>query len=558
MLVCAFMVACGGGGGGGGGGGNGDCGGNSGPPPASVTVSGRITFERVPFFSPTDVDPTAGLNYGATFAAPARAIVVELLNSSTQAVLSTTATDEDGNYSFTAPPNTNVRVRAKAETRRGAPGWDIRVLNNTNGNALYVLDSSAFNTCTANVTRNLLADSGWPDFGGTTYSGMRAAAPFAILDTMYSALRFVMTNGSSTLSFPALEVFWSTQNNNADGVPFNPEVGDIHSTLYLSNSNDAFPDGIYVLGLAGTDTDEFDQHVLAHEFQHFLEDAISRTESPGGPHSPGDRSDMRLAFSEGFANAYSAMVLGDPIYKDSMFTAQGSRLDFDVESNAPARPGWFSEGSVASIAWDLFDATNEAPDTVSLGYGPIYEVLTTDFRTTPALVSVYPFLSGLKSRSGAPVDAINTLAQSQLILAADAFGTGETNGGGVAEALPIYTDLTVDSGARRVCGTTQAGTFNAIGNRLFLRFSLASARTVTISAQFTTTGSTIGGPDPDPDIVLYYNGFLAIYQGIGGTETASRNLEPGEYVLEVYEYSHVDPSPNPLRRGVTCMNVSVG
>ena len=41
--------------------------------------------------------------------------------------------------------------------------------------------------------------------------------------------------------------------------------------------------GIYVLGAADNDTDEYDQHIVAHEFQHFLEDQVSRSDTPGGP-----------------------------------------------------------------------------------------------------------------------------------------------------------------------------------------------------------------------------------------------------------------------------------
>ncbi len=73
------------------------------------------------------------------------------------------------------------------------------MLNNTNGNALYVLDSAAFNSGTANQTKNLLAGSGW---GGTSYTGTRSAAPFAILDTLLAAAEFVVANGNTTLDLP--------------------------------------------------------------------------------------------------------------------------------------------------------------------------------------------------------------------------------------------------------------------------------------------------------------------------------------------------------------------
>jgi len=529
----------------------------TGPPPADVTVSGRITYQRVPFFNAGVVDATAGLNYGGTFAAPARGVVVELVNAASQAVLATTTADDNGDYAMTAPADTSVFVRARAQVR-STGAWDIRVLNNTNANALYVLDSASFSTGTASVTRNLLAESGWPGFGGTTYSGTRAAAPFAIVDTLYSAVKFVRGNVDTPPSLPALAVFWSQKNTSSDD--FDPSTGAILSTLYRSGANDGFPDGIYVLGLDGNDTDEYDQHVLAHEFQHFLEDVTSRTDTPGGSHSPDDRIDLRLAFSEGFANAFSGMVLADPVYKDSFGQAQGDRFDFQLENNSHPPAGWFNEGSVAGLAWDLYDAANEHPDAVALGYGPMFEVFAGELRGGPALTSLYPFIAGLKARAGAPVAAIDALVQSQSVFGTGLYGVGETNDGSVSQALPVYTTLTL-GGTQRVCGTTAAGTYNALGNRLFLRFTLATAQSVTIRAEYTATGSDPGpSPDPDPDFVLYRNGFLDAADG--GTPNVEEltpvgGLAAGDYVIEVYEFSHVDPSTNAARRGVTCMNVSV-
>ena len=116
---------------------------------------------------------------------------MELLRASNQAVQATTVTDTDGNYAFTTTPGTDVIVRAKALTRRtGAAGrpasWDVRVRDNTSSNALYVLDSSAFNTGTANQTRNLRAATGWGGGFAGVYTGVRAAAPFAVAATSAS------------------------------------------------------------------------------------------------------------------------------------------------------------------------------------------------------------------------------------------------------------------------------------------------------------------------------------------------------------------------------------
>ena len=192
------------------------------------------------------------------------------------------------------------------------------------------------------------------------------------------------------------------------------------------------------------------------------------------------------------------------------------------------------------------------------GVRPMYDALNGPLRASPALTSIYPFMNFLTGQAGAPVSAINTLVNSQNIRVANDWGTTETNNGSVSQALPLYTQLTLNGGTRPVCGTTTAGTYNKIGNRLFLRFSIAASTFATIQVQYTSTGSTAPfSPVSDPDIVLYRNGFLDIAESTAsGLETLSRILEPGEYVIEVYEWSHIDPSEL-APRGITCFNVSV-
>jgi hypothetical protein len=269
---------------------------------------------------------------------------------------------------------------------------------------------------------------------------------------------------------------------------------------------------------------------------------------------------MRVAFSEGFANAFSAMVLNEPLYSDSLGSQQSRRFSFSMESNATSPAGWYNEASIQSVAWDLYDAAIDGSDNVALGYKPLYEALTGPLRTGPALTSVYPFVTDLKGQAGAPVTAIDTLVTSQGIHVKDAWGTSETNDGSLPRVLPLYAQLTLNGGAQSVCGTTVVGTYNKIGNRSFLRFSIAAARAVTVRAQYTSTGSTAPfAPEPDPDIVLYNNGFLGIAESTAiGDESLTRTLEVGEYVIEVYEWSHIDPTYSAAeRRGDTCFNVSV-
>ena len=107
-----------------------------------------------------------------------------------------------------------------------APSWNFQVLNNTGGDALYVLDGGAAGSGTANSTRNLHAPSGW---GSTGYTGVRAAAPFAILDTVYKAKELALSAKADSV-FPALDLYWSPQNRPSSS--FCPDVGDVVSSLY--------------------------------------------------------------------------------------------------------------------------------------------------------------------------------------------------------------------------------------------------------------------------------------------------------------------------------------
>lgn len=551
-----------------------------------MTVSGRVLFERVPFL-PLSQD---GLNYPGTFVAPAREIEVELLQAATGAVLATTMTDTNGNYAFTAAPNTDVRVRAKALSRVSATtarpaAWDLRVLDNTNGNALYVLDSSVFNTGAVGVTRNLTATAGWGGGFAGIYTGVRAAAPFAVLDSLYSATQFVIAQGDNALQLPPLKAFWSAQNRPSVG---DPADGNIDTTQYGTAGSVGGEIGIYVLGEAlgrsSDDTDEFDQHVLAHEYQHFLEDAISRTDSIGGPHSPGERLDMRVAFSEGFANAYSAMALDDPLYRDSFGTAQGSDFSFSVESDAFSPPGWYSEASIHRIVWDLFDAANDAADSdgVTIGYAPMFEVFRAELRSDVPLTSLFAFVSALKQRPSMPIDAINARVAAEGVPGTsfgidaqniDAYATTETHSGVAQDdadlVLPIYSAITLNGPAVRLCadknvtvtGVPQddsAGIFNKLANRRFLKFTVPSARVIDIRVTCVASDLSCAGlPQPDPDLVLSQGPNYQFSDSSDPfTERLQISVQAGEHVLEIYEYSHIDFSAT-SRRSRTCMTVNI-
>jgi hypothetical protein len=550
---------------------SGGSGGDGGSQP-SVTISGRITYDRVPLST-----SGRGLDYEATVALPVRAINVDLVRASDQAVLASTTTDGNGAYSVSAPANTNVFVRARAVSRSaGSPSeparWDLRILNNTNGNALYVLDGPARSTGATAETRDLHAASGWT---GSAYTETRAAAPFAVLDTLYTAVRFVTEGADSSVDLAPLEVFWSPQNRPSD--VWNPAEGNIQTTLYRSTALDGFPAGIYVLGQENVDTDEYDGHVVAHEFLHFLEDAVSRTDTTGGPHSLNERLDMRLAFSEGFASAFGAMVMNDSLVRDSFGDRQGQDFHYDVEAPAHAEvAGWFNESSVQAVVWDLYDGPNEPHDAVALGFRPLYDVLVSELRDETPLTAIFPFVAGLKQRPGVPGAAVDSVVNAEAINGSEIepYASREANSGVAASSidlvLPVYADIALNGPAVRVCGSssitiddgppviTVPGSYNKLGNRRFLRFTSPGPRPIEIRVTCELSDPTcVGTPQPDPDFILS-RAFQREFAGTATpfTERLQTNVEAGDYVLEVYDYSHVDPAAV-IRRGRTCMIVNI-
>lgn len=554
------LAACGGGGGGG----------SVNPPPGgggpTVTVSGKITFDRLAF----STTPRGGLDPNNPIESPARQVTVQARSGST--TVATTTTDANGDYSFTVPANTDIFIRARAEMIKSgsAPTWTFAVRDNTAADAIYAIDGATFNTGTANVTRNLRAPSDW---NGSSYNAGRRAAPFAILDTVYQTKQLIL-GANPSAQFPPLDLFWSEDNKAT--LPFCPDNGNIGTSFYARGQRDEctnqrapLPDGIYILGFlpnANTgDTDEYDSHVIAHEFGHYFEDRFSRSDSIGGRHGLGDSLDLRVAFGEGWGNAFGAMALNEPQYRDS-FDGVIQDSGFNLESDPVTNPGWFSEASVGQFLWDVFDSGAEPNDNVALGFTPIYTVMLSDQIETDALTSIYSFATSLIARNAGAAGAISRLLDIQGIESTpDAFGAGESNPGGDTDprALPVYQELQLNVPQTSVCSASFAGSKdisldgnvipNKLGNHRFFRFQNDIARLVTITAQGAApTVGTVAATDPD---IYVFRGGDAVLIGddSGGVETISgQQLPAGIYVIDVFDFDTTGTNQPPR-----CMTVSI-
>ena len=524
LAALVVLGACGGGGGGGGG-----FFPIAGLPTANttVTLNGNVTFDSVP-------NTSGGLNYGAMSAKPVRGAVVEVLDANA-AVLASTATDANGAYSASVPANTTVSVRVKAQLLQSGsgPSWDVSVRDNTQSDALYSMDSGTFSTGGAGVARNVHAPSGW---NGSSYASTRVAAPFAVLDTVYSTQAKVLSVAPST-AFPPLRVFWSVDNLPASG---NLTLGQIGTTFFTSSGAAGAPRAIYVLGKENVDTDEYDSSVVAHEWGHYYQSAFSRDDSPGGGHSLSELLDRRLAFSEGWGNAWSGIALGRSNYTDSAGANQALGSNLDLTTGTTSNPGWYREVSIQSIFWNLNN---------QVGFKPIHDALTaTSFKNGVAVSSIHPFSVAFNAAAPGSASALNALLAGQgIAVPNNPFADNEGNGGGpslIAYTLPMYKTATLGGGTQ-ACVTNQADpgrAGNKLGSYAYLRFS-APAGNHTINV----TGGPAGS---DPDFVVYQGGRVG--QGlstVAGSESGAVSLAAGEAVLVVNDFNNSSAN--------TCFTVTI-
>lgn len=478
-------------------------------------LGGTITFDKV-------TSTIAGLNYGAIAQRPVRGVDVSLVEAANTAnVLATAVTGTDGKYTLVWPLSGPTSVKVILFARTASP--KISVEDNTSGGAVYAVGSGTIDATTTS-TVNLNAPSGW---NGSSYSS-RISAPFAVLDAATEAV-LAFRAARPAVAFADLHINWSENN-----APIARQANETQEQAYAAGrigTSHWNGSALYILGKADVDTDEFDDHVIVHEWGHYFESTLSRSDNPGGPHGAGDIKDPRLAFGEGWGNALSAMIWSpQTVYTDSSGPSQAQGFGFDLENNTAndPTPGWYSEGSVQSILYDLFDSGSaEAFDGVALGLGPIYDAMTSGEKNTTAMTTLFSFVTALKAANPAQASAIDTLTRFRNVVGvpiADAYGTGETNNGGRAANLPIYRGITSGAG---VSVTFFADQPNALSQNRYFRFNgNGAAHTVQIA---TATSD-------DVDVAVFQKGVpVAFANSLSGNETTgSFNAASGlEYIIVV-------------------------
>ncbi|MGB5410532.1 MAG: carboxypeptidase-like regulatory domain-containing protein [Woeseiaceae bacterium] len=585
--VLALLTACGGSGGGG-----------TTPPPTGgspVQVSGTLSYE----FPPPNPG-CRGLNFSATLTRPIRGATVQLVRDSDGSLQASTTASDSGSYSFASvAANTNFRIRVLAELKKSgaSPTWDVEVRDNVDTSAnpepltsrpQYALDGATFNTRSSNRTVNLTAETGWT---GASYGADRAAAPFAILDVAYTGMQYVL-QGEPNLDFPELDIYWSV--NNKVAPDFDIDNGEAPVSYY---SNDPDEDGIVnrsmvLQGDAVADTEEFDDHVVLHEWGHYFHNFTGRSDSIGGSHALGERIDARLAWGEGWPTAFASVVFDEPQYCDT-FRPASSGFGINAESDIYGKRGWYNEVDVITFLYDLLDENADGNDSLALGWESVHGTMTDALVATDAFVTVHSFAAELRpSLSPAEQAALDTLLEDRDINSAglDIWGSTEdndANDAGSAEVLPIYTDIQPNGTPLNICTTSEFDNGrdgNNVGEYRYLRLEITDPRpyrfevaTVGVGELQTPPSTPAPGFDcvalyeanPDDPLTHTYSDpdfglFLKEEQVWGGYScnanseiTVSNELLEGTYIMDVTDYRHADDDtvgPYPER---VCYDITV-
>lgn len=513
-----------------------------------VSISGMITYDLVPENPP---NKGWGLDYDAITETPVRTATIQIidLTNPEQDIFSEGTTDNTGHYSLFAPIDSNIRVRVLAESKNseGIGSWNVTVVDNSvEGKPTFALDSDDLTTQDSDLVVDLYAATPW---NGSAYQGPRAAAPFAILDTVTTVREYVMS-GKPELALPPLRVNWS--------------VGSTEGTYFSGGTSGG---DIYLFGDANNDTDEFDRHVIAHEWAHYFTSANGIDDSMGGSHGAEDLLDIRVAFSEGWASAFSALALGNEIYQDTSGAQQNSGFGFDIEIGSrfgyQEGKGWYSESAIYLLTNDLVDSNNEAGDVDSntLSVADLMKVVTEGMLLDPAPGTIFSYINAMIKQVPDQTETIRSLTDHFEIgvdtTSFSSYGDGELSDASqfrdVSNVLPIFYEIIVDGTAQLFCQDAISGTYNKLANRRYFRFEITEPGSYKFLATPDLDRSANSEPDPDfcfQDRLASWNrqGSYCTAQYVsedppnsanGYIETTTVTLEPGSYWGELYDWNNI-------------------
>lgn len=296
----------------------------------TITVKGRLTYKYKNSMS--DTEKTA----------PLKNFTVILYDKDifSSEKLGETKTDSNGNFVFKSI-NTD-------------DGWlgggvDLYFVVKAEDEFSYVVERSLSNKVldyTSDQVDNVTTDY---DFGEVNI-GLNA--PFHIVNTIRKAAEV-----------------WMAGKPDFDCKP--PKVKVVWKDDSYSGGTRCGKDTMYIQSIK-TDTDEWDQTVIWHEYGHFLmSNFAEQPKGAGGSHNAIGVYNKGLAYSEGWATYFGQYVDGTPNYRDS--NASGGIYN-EIETPNPDVPNEGNEYANAATLWDITDTVNESHDKLSESFTLVQNV----------------------------------------------------------------------------------------------------------------------------------------------------------------------------------------
>jgi hypothetical protein len=480
--------------------------------PGQSGVTGAVVFAKRAY-------TPHGLTRGTVDVA-APHFVVEAVGEG-ERVLASTETDDRGEFRLEVPAAASVRVRVLSRT--AYLGNDIRVVSDPGTERPYEVSTETFRVA-GDERIALRAGIG----------GVEPAGAFNILTQFVRYLPYVQRGFNRPL--PSLYAFWRRGNNRT--LP----QGTI--TAFLLDYH-RHPQS-YSLQIQGgepgredmSDSDQFDDPVILHEFTHFIVHTMAGHYTIGGIHQDGELHFPGQALDEGAATAMGCAITGDGHYWDTAgLEPNGSILvDQDMETRQLPDRGIGSQNSVELLLWDLMDGAENLPDRdndgVAIGLSGLMRIYAS-FRDD---ATAFPALHTVLARA---VELNLVTAQQATRITRHPTDHGFSYPVPIAERWPL--DLALPGEAQgRVDGQSQpapSGGRNIPWNGLD---AIRTYRIVVPRRQVLTLRLEIMGPGTqatgtDLALYLYTRNLqpLARSEHETPTEEIARMVDPGTYIVMV-------------------------
>ena len=530
----------------------------------TIQVSGQARYQ----YRETVLDSqNEGLGDVSATANPIRHAQYEVTNGA-GTILQCGETDENGNFEFLMPKQERT-FTLKIYSRSDNLFNRASVFKAPETNELYSLDYS-FLASENKTNISITAEAKKSVLGGAFFILDQIHITF---DRLKELLNDAPSGGTPIEDIPKADIYWE--------VGFNPGfyIGFKGGLSFFSRPQLK----IFILGgdngeVNFSDTDHFDPSIIIHEYFHFLEETLGATDSPGGKHNGNQILDPRLAWSEGVANFFQAVITQLPSVIDTRGNIDGDtgllvKYGLETDINDLARvpgEGDFREFTISRFLWDIHDeddredAPEDAFDQLKNRFGDFWQAITNKtngivgFNSPSATFrSMGLFLEAVHLNGGIPDDDPNDADDLfdltwKLLLDREKFlypTLDQNNSFRGSYGIPtIFTDGTTENffltepflpPTPDIFSST-----NLIRNINFHSFTLD--QTTSISLNVNTTANATGG---DLEFYIYNTNYVNFYDFVEKIDSSStKSLPPGDYLIAVVvktAFISIDTTPPP-------------